>query len=473
MARRVFFGGWQACRAGLRSRLLQDGQVSLHQPRARRWGPQVELAQERLYSGLVTCGRVWDCPVCGPKIQERRREEIASAVKWAYDKGLQPVMVTLTFPHYSWNKLVLLKQQAFALQRLRAGAPWKRFKEAIGYEGLIRSLENLFGLNGWHPHTHELWFVRGDADAEAMKVEVLKRWESACIRAGLLDPKNEAQLEAFRAHAVDVKGNCSASDYLAKQDDSRNWGVDREIAKASTKNGRAKGLHPFALLAKAGEGDKRAERLFLAYCMAMKGKSQLYWSPGLKDAVGVNEASDEELAEESRDAADLLGMLTLDDWKLVRAASMRAQLLDAAESGGWAAIQELLAVLRKGKEVGQAKARGTREERIAKAMQMKEPDQFFGYNRERRPDESPFDLPEDGLVCMVSKIDARNLELARQETGKDFKLGQWFCSTGAHSETVVHGPFETSESAFDFAYQNFGVVRFMSLFWGAVNARNL
>ena len=66
-----------------------------------------------------------------------------------------------------------------------------------------------------------------------------------------------------------------------------------------------------------------------------------------------------------------------------------AQLLDAAESGGWAAIQELLAVLRKGKEVGQAKARGTREERIAKAMQMKEPDQFFGYNRERRPDESP------------------------------------------------------------------------------------
>lgn len=465
VARRIFSAAGK--RAGLvyghdycktaKCRYISHGQgVGVHKS---------NLHKSAFYSGLVTCGRVWDCPVCGPKIQERRREEIAKAVQWAYDKGLQPVMVTLTFPHYSWNKLsVLLKQQAFALQRLRAGAPWKRFKEAIGYEGLIRSLENLFGLNGWHPHTHELWFVRSDAGAEAMKVEVLKRWESACIRAGLLDPKNEAQLEAFRAHAVDVKGNCSASDYLAKQDDSRHWGVDREIAKASTKNGRAKGLHPFALLAKAGEGDKRAERLFLAYCMAMKGKSQLYWSPGLKDAVGVNEASDEDLAEESRDAADLLGMLTLDDWKLVRAASMRAQLLDAAESGGWAAIQELLAVLRKGKEVGQAKARGTREERIAQAMQMKEPDQFFGYNRERLPDESPFDLPEDGLVCMVSKIDDRNLELARQETGKDFKLGQWFCSTGAHTETVVHGPFETSESAFDFAYQNFGVVRFMSLF---------
>ena len=96
-------------------------------------------------------------------------------------------------------------------------------------------------------------------------------------------------------------------------------------------------------------------------------------------------------------------------------------------------------------------------------MQMKEPDQFFGYNRERRPDESPFDLLRM-VWCAWSQNRCRNLELARQETGKDFKLGQWFCSTGAHSETVVHGPFETSESAFDFAYQNFGVVRFMSLF---------
>ena len=463
VARRVFSAAGK--RAGLvyghdycktaKCRYISHGQaVAVHKSK---------LHKSAFYSGLVTCGRVWDCPVCGPKIQERRREEIAKAVKWAYDKGLQPVMVTLTFPHYSWNKLsVLLKQQAFALQRLRAGAPWKRFKEAVGYEGLIRSLENLFGLNGWHPHTHELWFVRGDANAEAMKAEVLKRWESACIRAGLLDPKNQSQLEAFRAHSVDVKGNCSASDYLAKQDDSRHWGVDREVAKGSTKKGRAKGLHPFALLAKAGEGDKRSERLYLAYCMAMKGKSQLYWSQGLKDAVGLNEATDEQLAEESMDVADLLGTLTLDDWKLVRAASMRAQLLDAAESGGWSAIHEILASLRKGKEMGQAKARGTREERIAQAVQMNQPEQFFGYNRERRPDESPFEISEDGLVCMVARITPENLEAAIRETGKDFKPGQWFCSTGAHSETVVHGPFDTSDSAFSFAHDNHGVVRFMS-----------
>ena len=112
--------------------------------------------------------------------------------------------------------------------------------------------------------------------------------------------------------------------------------------------------------------------------------------------------------------------------------------------------------------MGQAKKRGTREERIAQAMLMREPEQFFGYDRERRPDESPFELPEDGLVCMVTSITSQNLEAARMETGKNFEIGQWFCSTGAHSTTVVHGPFESSESAFNFAHEKFGVVRFMS-----------
>ena len=44
------------------------------------------------FSGLVTCGSVWACPVCAAKVQERRREEIALAIDWAYKHGLQPVM---------------------------------------------------------------------------------------------------------------------------------------------------------------------------------------------------------------------------------------------------------------------------------------------------------------------------------------------------------------------------------------------
>lgn len=300
------------------------------------------------YTGLMSCGSVWACPVCAAKVQERRREEVAQAVAWADEQGLQSAMVTLTFPHYAWNKLKeLIGQQADALHRLRAGAPWSRFKAATGYQGLIRSLELTIGANGWHPHTHELWFIDAGVDADAMKAKILERWRSCCARAGLLDLDNAAQVEAFDAHAVDVKGWCKASDYLAKQDDSRHWGVDSEIAKASTKQGRAKGKHPFGLLALAQDGDKQAGAKYAEYAQVMRGKRQLYWSAGLKGRVGLDEQTDEELAEEQRDQADLLGYLDTNDWRLIRAAGLRAQVLDAAESnGGWVAVQHLLRALR-------------------------------------------------------------------------------------------------------------------------------
>lgn len=300
------------------------------------------------YTGLMSCGSVWACPVCAAKVQERRREEVAQAVGWADAEGLQSCMVTLTFPHYAWQKLAdLIAQQTDALHRLRAGAPWTRFKAATGYRGLIRSLELTVGDNGWHPHTHELWFVDAGVNAEAMKAKILERWRSSCARAGLLDLSNADQVAAFDAHSVDVKGWCKASDYLAKQDDSRHWGVDSEIAKASTKAGRAKGKHPFGLLAMAAEGDKKAGAQYAEYAQVMRGKRQLYWSAGLKGRVGVDEQTDEELADQERDQADLLGYLSTDDWKLIRYANMRAQVLDAAESnGGWVAVQHLLRALR-------------------------------------------------------------------------------------------------------------------------------
>ena len=292
------------------------------------------------YTGLVTCGSVWACPICAAKVQERRREEISRAIDWGYDSGYQVVMVTLTFPHQIWHKLGdLLQQQAKALQRLRAGQPWKRFESLIGFQGLIRALELTHGPNGWHPHTHELWFVKKNANAEDLRKEITEKWESACIRAGLLSP---AKVADFREYAVNVKGNCSNSDYLAKHDDSKNWGVDREIAKASTKAGKEKGLHPFGLLARAAEGDRRSARLFLIYAIAIKGRRQLVWSPGLKDRISLSDKSDEILAEESVEVADLLGMLSTEDWRTVRTAGARAQVLRAAEQGGWKSVQRLL-----------------------------------------------------------------------------------------------------------------------------------
>lgn len=300
------------------------------------------------YSNLTTCGSVWSCPICAAKVQERRREEIAAAIDWAWTQELKPVMLTITFPHRAWHSLRrLIDQQADALTKLRSGKAWQSFKSRIGYQGLIRSLELTHGRHGWHPHTHEIWFVDEYADADAIRREVARRWLSACARAGLIDLNDTAAVNDFLAHSIDIKDRCSASDYLAKQDETKHWGADREMAKASTKAGRAKGFHPFGLLAEAAENTdadarRRAGRLFVVYSMVMKGKRQLFWSHGLKDRIGLRDISDEELAEESREEADDLGALTTPEWHFIRTHGLRAQVLDAAENGGWAAVVALL-----------------------------------------------------------------------------------------------------------------------------------
>ncbi len=125
--------------------------------------------------------------------------------------------------------------------------------------------------------------------------------------------------------------------------------------------------------------------------------------------------------------------------------------------------------------MGQAKRRGTKEERIKEAMDRIQdifsqgenlyPEeeglvQFFGYSTPASPGESPFDLPELGLVCMVSNIAPCNMEPIRAETGIPFELGQWFVSEGSHASTKVHGPFVDEQQSFEFAKAHCRAIRF-------------
>lgn len=300
------------------------------------------------YSGVQVCGSVWGCPVCAAKVSERRRLEVEQAVDWAWQNGYQPVMVTLTFPHQDEDDLdELLDRQADALRRLRQGKPWSKAKRRWGYQGCIRALEFTHGQHGWHPHTHELWLVRRDVDAEGEMLPAIKRqWRSACDRAGLLH-RGDA---GFDQHGVTVIGNCSASTYLAKQDSASNWGIDQEVAKASSKGtrpGKRSGRHPFGLLRDSLEGDERAGRLYVHFLRTVTDRRcrALLFSRGLKGRIGIEDKKDEELAREEREEAEVLGQLEAEDWRLVRSCHAQAAVLDAAERDGWEGVVLLLGQL--------------------------------------------------------------------------------------------------------------------------------
>jgi len=300
------------------------------------------------YKGLQTCGSVWHCPCCAAKIEERRRDEISRVFEWAEAQHLDSSLHTNTFPHGIGDGLApLLKKQAEALRLFRDHRTYRAKMKEVGYVGMVRALELMHGQNGWHPHTHELKFHReslSQDDWKRVRHDLVEVWRVCCERVGLIEHLDDSTMAslAFYQRSLDIRAHFSAGEYLNKTDDSKNWTPAHELAKASTKEGRRSGVHPFQL---AVRGNPRDPELFVEYARAMKGRRKLLFSPGLKKLAGVAEMSDEEIAARDDDAAQLVANVTR-VWDFIKATdrqhNTRARVLEVAEANGKDGIAQLL-----------------------------------------------------------------------------------------------------------------------------------
>lgn len=311
-----------------------------------RVSPQVSLVRpdgkpSYHYKGLRICGSVHTCPLCASKIQERRRQEVAQAIEWGEAQGKSVVMVSYTFPHRVDQPLaLLLRLQQEAIKSLREGKAYKNLMASVGHAGRIRTLEVTHGRNGWHPHTHELLIVSPSADPGRMKVALSNLWLKACRKVGLFQPDRDDEW-SFLSHAVDVRdGDLGAAAYLAKMDDQNKWGLSHEMTKGSSKQGRASGSHPFKLAV-----DASTSQLFMEYVNAIKGARQLVWSRGLKAAVGLDEKTDEQIAQEEATRVTDRIPLSPDDWRKVIKSDARYDLIRAAETDGHDGVKRALEAL--------------------------------------------------------------------------------------------------------------------------------
>lgn len=297
------------------------------------------------YANLQICGSVWTCPVCAAKVSERRKMEIVQASDTHVAAGGGLYMVTFTFSHSrqdNLKRLILGLRQA--LTTMRKQRAYKRLTQYVDFVGLIRALEVTHGEeNGWHPHVHELWLTSAKLGREALRIlqrDLFGVWRDACSRAGIAAPN--------RKRGVTVQEAFSAQEYVTKFGRETNWGTGSELTKAHVKQGRAKGRTPFDLLRLFGEGDSRAGDLFKDFAQAFYGARQLFWSPGLKAAFGIDEKSDEELAIEQNEPAVEVCAIDKLTWRAVLAQSydVRGLILSLAESGGAAAVELYLAGIR-------------------------------------------------------------------------------------------------------------------------------
>lgn len=287
--------------------------------------------QRASYRHLQTCGSVWVCPVCASRITEARRVELQAAVNGRY----RPVLVTLTVRHKVDDQLsVVLDALLSAYRVFTSGYAYQLFKRRYGVVGSVKSLEVTYGVSGWHPHLHLLVFL-SNSDSCGLSEWVKSRWLE-CVRG--------AGLDASWCHGADVVDGWEyVAEYVAKWGHEPGWSIAHEVAKGVSKSARSGGCTPNQLLGAYLAGDESAGMLWLEYVMAFRSKSQLRWSRGLRDVLGLGVAkSDLELASEGDEKVRLLASLTLRQWRVVLDAGAVGQLLSVAQSGSWKDVWSFL-----------------------------------------------------------------------------------------------------------------------------------
>lgn len=305
-------------------------------------GPSVEVKSTgdvAHFAGLAVCGLIWVCPVCGPKIRQGRAEEIGAALRAAIDQGMGVEFLTLTFRHHRGQALAqLLDADRRAWDSLRKSRPLRELLDRLGFLGLVQAHEVTHGQNGWHPHRHiSLVFARSLTDNERVELEDLiwRVWDGRLRRQGL---------SSLRGPGTVLK-RCTAAEglgwYLTKVDGKNALGL--EMARGDLKTGRLGGRTPQELLADALDGDPQSVGLWKEYEQATAGRKLMTWTPGLRKQLlaQVEEVDDQELAE-AEVGGEVLAVLELSAWRIIRTASPGGiAALEAAEDGR-AALKDYL-----------------------------------------------------------------------------------------------------------------------------------
>lgn len=251
-----------------------------------------ESRQKAHWGNVQRCGSIWACPVCAKQITEKRRSEMNTLLDYWRDQENSDIkLMTLTFSHSQSEPLkILLKRLKHAITRFFGHRKFKDLSVICNIEYKVRSLEVTYGSNGWHPHFHILLLTRDIEDqAFYYRDSLAQLWIDCCIKSGLSSPSME--------HGLDIRDGTYAEDYIAK------WGIDNEMTKGHVKRGKSSSLTPFDLLQKSFDDElyfhKLPSKLFQEFVIAMKGARQLVWSRGLKDLVGLNDKSDQDIVDET------------------------------------------------------------------------------------------------------------------------------------------------------------------------------
>ena len=288
--------------------------------------------------GVSTCSSVHSCPQCAAPIMTERAQELTQAL--TNHRRERTALVTFTVRHHAGIPLDVLRTLlARAYSEMWAGNGGRALKARLGVLAHVRSAEQTWGENGWHPHLHALLFF-GATVPDELQALLTERWlrcvsqlygrlVQAAQRAANADESETERVAATRLlgarfasagklndggrrflvalkrmgglagvlpseeHAIKAERVQSdeAGKYLAK--------LGLELTGVLRKAGKGEHYTHWQIGQAASEGQRWAQPLWREHAEAMLGARQLTWSRGARALLGLApERPDEALASE-------------------------------------------------------------------------------------------------------------------------------------------------------------------------------
>lgn len=246
-------------------------------------------------------------------------------------------------------------------------------RERYDVVGMVRATEVTRGQSGWHPHVHVLVVMKARTDSQeppsgheahrkayALANGMFNLWEKGLERHGFEAWRDSGGLhvDVMEATAESIAGYVTKLAALSGLTETEALhevrgglaksvqGQALETTRGDLKKTRGeKGETPFALLARACDGEADAVMAWLEYLDASQGRRLLLIGADLRELAKLeDERTEEEIVNEDEGGTEVL-YVAVTDWRERRGWLYAAELLTALENEGLPGLVSCLDML--------------------------------------------------------------------------------------------------------------------------------
>lgn len=248
------------------------------------------------FNGLTRCSNKWVCPSCSARDMSNFASDLACAIE-ALKSEYAAIMITATVPH--------IKNESFDVVYKRLHSVWRkliarrsskrhidgfsRFWRDCGVKYYAYAVETTYGVNGWHPHIHALFWVKRSKLRDVALYEddmksrfarfVQEDWRATYNDNRVLNVSNTNTICISKDKDGNIREQLSSM-YVS------GWQADHEISgnvqRKASNNGH---MSIYQLTVAAYNGDNDAKSALRELCKSTIGKKRHCLSNGLPAVI--------------------------------------------------------------------------------------------------------------------------------------------------------------------------------------------